>query len=103
MPRGWATAPLGLRHFPGGRFGVRVLQEGFSHPQPHGGTRADGSISLVQGPEGLTVLVDTGGPWGGSRLLGSLRELGVSPEDVTHVVCSHGHSDHAGNINLFPT
>jgi len=22
--------------------------------------------------------------------------------DITHVVCSHGHSDHTGNLGLFP-
>ncbi|XP_005534693.1 PREDICTED: metallo-beta-lactamase domain-containing protein 1-like, partial [Pseudopodoces humilis] len=27
---------------------------------------------------------------------------GVTPEQVTHVVVTHGHSDHAGNLNLFP-
>ncbi|XP_015284381.1 PREDICTED: metallo-beta-lactamase domain-containing protein 1-like, partial [Gekko japonicus] len=27
---------------------------------------------------------------------------GLSPGDVRHVVCTHGHSDHAGNLNLFP-
>ncbi|XP_009891491.1 PREDICTED: metallo-beta-lactamase domain-containing protein 1, partial [Charadrius vociferus] len=25
-----------------------------------------------------------------------------SPKDVTHLICTHGHSDHVGNLNLFP-
>src|SRR5688572_27786947 len=56
-----------------------------------------------------TVLIDTG--YGGKAsaaerergsleagepLLASLAALGVSPEDVTHVVLSHLHFDHAG-------
>ena len=32
----------------------------------------------------------------------ALRERGLSGSDITHVVCSHGHSDHVGNLNLFP-
>jgi len=31
-----------------------------------------------------------------------LRDKDLTPSDVTHVVCSHGHSDHVGNLNLFP-
>ncbi|XP_035233651.1 metallo-beta-lactamase domain-containing protein 1-like, partial [Stegodyphus dumicola] len=30
-----------------------------------------------------------------------LKEKGIQVEDVTHVVCTHGHSDHIGNLNLF--
>ncbi len=25
----------------------------------------------------------------------------MAPSDVTHVVCTHGHVDHVGNLNLF--
>ncbi|NWQ89715.1 MBLC1 protein, partial [Burhinus bistriatus] len=68
---------------------------------PGGHLRADGSVTLVAGGP-VTALVDTGGPWGGQRLLRLLAERGVSPGDVTHVICTHGHSDHVGNLNLFP-
>ncbi|KFQ90568.1 Metallo-beta-lactamase domain-containing protein 1, partial [Nipponia nippon] len=50
----------------------------------------------------VTALVDTGGPWDRDRLLELLAAQGLSPNSVTHVVCTHGHSDHAGNVNLFP-
>ncbi|NXN12106.1 MBLC1 protein, partial [Indicator maculatus] len=63
--------------------------------------RAEGSISLVRGGP-VTALVDTGGPWGRGRLLELLGARGLSPGDVSHVVVTHGHSDHVGNINLFP-
>lgn len=26
---------------------------------------------------------------------------GYHPEDITYVVCTHGHADHCGNLNLF--
>merc|ERR1712179_111669 len=35
-------------------------------------------------------------------LLNKLQEYNTTPESVTHLVCSHGHSDHIGNLNLFP-
>ncbi|XP_009079594.1 PREDICTED: metallo-beta-lactamase domain-containing protein 1, partial [Acanthisitta chloris] len=50
----------------------------------------------------LTVLVDTGGPWDRHLLPQLLSNHGVTPENITHVVCTHGHSDHVGNVNLFP-
>uniref|UniRef100_A0A674J273 Metallo-beta-lactamase domain-containing protein 1 n=1 Tax=Terrapene triunguis TaxID=2587831 RepID=A0A674J273_9SAUR len=94
------TAPLGLSRIPGAPYAVEVLQEGYSRALPDGSTRADGSVTLLRGPR--LTLVDTGGPWGRERLLGLLAAQGVAPGDISHVVCTHGHSDHAGNLNLFP-
>lgn len=82
---------------------------------------------LVDHPEG-TVLFDTGvsydllqdpenyGPWGEPQLSGlveqfpmeerqrpdrQLDRLGYSPGEIDHVVLSHLHVDHAGNLDLF--
>ncbi|NWI48599.1 MBLC1 protein, partial [Picathartes gymnocephalus] len=97
------TSPLGSLSIPGPLYSVRVLQVGFNTPNPDGSSRADGSVTLVSGGP-LTVLVDTGGPWLRPLLPRLLQEQGgVTPADVTHVVVTHGHSDHVGNINLFPS
>ncbi|KFP60134.1 Metallo-beta-lactamase domain-containing protein 1, partial [Cariama cristata] len=96
------TSPLGAQEVGGAPYTLRVLQEGYSTPQPNGTLHADGSITLIWGGP-VTALVDTGGPWDRRRLLDLLADQGLSPRDVTHVVCTHGHSDHVGNINLFPT
>jgi len=32
----------------------------------------------------------------------ALSEHGLHSSDITHVVCSHGRSDHVGNLGLFP-
>ncbi|NXU80344.1 MBLC1 protein, partial [Oreotrochilus melanogaster] len=101
MSRGFLTSPLGSLEIPGVPYSLRVLEEGFCIPQPQGTFRAQGSITLIRGGP-VTALVDTGGPWGAPRLLQLLATQGLSPRDVTHVVCTHGHSDHAGNLNLFP-
>ncbi len=40
--------------------------------------------------------------WDGDFLLEALRGAGVEdPSSVTHVVCTHGHSDHVGCNYLF--
>jgi glyoxylase-like metal-dependent hydrolase (beta-lactamase superfamily II) len=31
-----------------------------------------------------------------------LAEIGLKPSDITHVIVSHTHGDHIGNIGLFP-
>lgn len=38
----------------------------------------------------------------GQRIDRQLAKLGYRPEDITHVVLSHTHSDHAGGLYLFP-
>uniref|UniRef100_A0A8C3BJL8 Metallo-beta-lactamase domain-containing protein 1 n=1 Tax=Cairina moschata TaxID=8855 RepID=A0A8C3BJL8_CAIMO len=87
---------------PGTPYSVRVLQEGYSHPEDEDGSfLADCSVTLIRGGP-VTALVDTGGPWGCRRLLAQLEAAGTPPESVTHVLCTHGHSDHVGNLNLFP-
>jgi glyoxylase-like metal-dependent hydrolase (beta-lactamase superfamily II) len=39
--------------------------------------------------------------WDRDVLLQKLDEYSVKPDQVDYVVCSHGHSDHIGNLNLF--
>ncbi|NXK44096.1 MBLC1 protein, partial [Chauna torquata] len=89
----------GAREVPGTPYSVRVLREGHSRPQPDGSLLADGSVTLIRGGP-VTALVDTGGPWGRERLLAELAAAGASPAAVTHVLCTHGHPDHVGNLHL---
>lgn len=35
-------------------------------------------------------------------LLNRLANLGVHPDDIRYIVCSHLHCDHAGNLEFFP-
>lgn len=125
------TEPLGgelpLR-VSGDPYSVVVLLQGYAEPEGVGNAvHADGSVTLIlpgtwgsdsshrearsTGGEAKTaleeaargpILVDTGGPWAREALLGALAGQGVSPADVTLVVGTHGHSDHIGNLGLFP-
>lgn len=79
---------------------ISVLKEGYCLVQPDGSARADGTISLLTGPK--TILVDTGGAWDRDFLLAQLETRGLKPRDINIVVGTHGHSDHVGNLGLFP-
>jgi glyoxylase-like metal-dependent hydrolase (beta-lactamase superfamily II) len=60
-----------------------------------------GSVSLVLDGDAV-IVVDPGMVADRELILGPLRELGVVPADVTHVVITHHHPDHTVNIGLFP-
>jgi len=60
--------------------------------------RIKGAISncyLVLGEK--AVLVDTGAPGDLPRILAALKHQGVDPKNLSLIVLTHGHSDHAGN------
>lgn len=86
--------------FSGQPYSVCVLKVGYCLPQSDGTFKADGTITLITGPK--TILVDTGGPSDRDFLLMSLRDRGLEPGDINLVVGTHGHSDHIGNLGLFP-
>jgi N-acyl homoserine lactone hydrolase len=53
-------------------------------------------------PDGLTLADGTIRVRVAKPLAAQLRELGITPTDVTHLAVSHFHMDHAGNAGLFP-
>ena len=48
------------------------------------------------------ALVDSGMPESGPAVRDGLRALGVSPDDVSLVLLTHEHADHAGGAPAFP-
>ncbi|MFC2059323.1 MBL fold metallo-hydrolase, partial [Chloroflexota bacterium] len=54
------------------------------------------NVILLVGEE--ITLVDTG--WGGSskKILNFINQLGRSPSDITRIIITHDHIDHAGNV-----
>ena len=88
-----------------------------------GGVEVPVPFFLLRHPEGV-IVVDGGNPlaaardprehWGGLADLfevhmteaqhceAQLRELGVGPEDVSHIVQTHLHMDHTGALGHFP-
>jgi glyoxylase-like metal-dependent hydrolase (beta-lactamase superfamily II) len=59
------------------------------------------SVSFVRDEDAL-IVIDPGLVPSRSAILDPLAALGVHPEDVTEVVLSHHHPDHALNVALFP-
>lgn len=107
--------------------GTLTLDKGWLTAMSGVGTRITVPVAMyvIQHPRGL-LLFDTGNNvevsdgkcanYWGEGLCGAftaeqtrdevidrqLAKLGFKPEDVTHVIYSHFHLDHAGNIKLFP-
>jgi glyoxylase-like metal-dependent hydrolase (beta-lactamase superfamily II) len=74
---------------------VHLLHAGYA------GDRVGSSVVLVRDGDAL-IVVDPGMVARRSLILDPLRELGIAPEDVTHVFLSHHHPDHTMNVALFP-
>ena len=51
---------------------------------------------LLAGDDGTLVLVDAGTRRAPRTVLAALAQLGRQPGDVTHLLLTHAHSDHAG-------
>ncbi|XP_077513954.1 metallo-beta-lactamase domain-containing protein 1-like isoform X1 [Amblyomma americanum] len=82
-------------------YDINVIKEGYSLLSKDGRTMvANGTSTLVRGP-GFNIIVDTLSAWDRDFLVESLTKLGVSCDEINYVVCTHGHSDHIGNLNLF--
>jgi len=89
----------------------RRRRDNFLGGDPHDGDMPmDFFVWLLRGPEGI-VLVDTGFNADMARRrrreliqcpIEALAPLGVRPEDVQHVVLTHLHYDHAGNLDRLP-
>src|SRR3954463_9279303 len=83
------------------RYAVDALVEGFpGKATAHGGLGWSG-ITLLRGG-GRVVLVDTGGFGVRAPLARALADRGIAPADVTDVLLTHVHYDHAVNALLFP-
>eukprot|EP00794_Sanderia_malayensis_P007430 gene7430-8252_t len=80
-------------------FEIKILIDGYSYTNDDGDYRATGTSTLIKG--NINIVVDTGGPWDREKLLKELVSNNLNPEDIDFVVCTHGHSDHVGNLNLF--
>lgn len=74
---------------------VHLLHAGYT------GDRVASSVVLVRDADAL-IVADPGMVANRAAILDPLADLGVTPEDVTHVFLSHHHPDHTMNVALFP-
>ena len=81
---------------------VTVLFDGFSRlNETKTKMFANCTCSLIQS-QNLNIIVDTMTPWDKDILVQALKDrFNLTPDDIHYVICTHGHSDHVGNNNLF--
>jgi N-acyl homoserine lactone hydrolase len=82
-------------------YAVDALVQGFPGRAAHHGALGWSGITLLRGG-GRVVLIDTGGFGLRAPLHQALADRGVAPGDVTDVLLTHVHYDHAVNALLFP-
>ena len=81
---------------------VIVLFEGYSRTDKDKNImKANCTCTMIKSKD-LNIIVDTMTPWDKERLVKKLIEdHKIDPSAMHYVVCTHGHSDHIGNNNLF--
>jgi len=57
--------------------------------------RGKANAFLIEGDDGLT-LIDAGYPGKEAAVFGAIRGLGRSPDQLKHLIFTHGHPDHIG-------
>jgi N-acyl homoserine lactone hydrolase len=57
--------------------------------------------AIADKPDGVTALGGRMTMRKTKTLAAQLREIGIAPNQITHLAFSHTHSDHVGNANLF--
>lgn len=59
-----------------------------------------GNVYAVKHTDGY-FLIDSGNPGAYGTIIDNLNYWGISPNEVTHVLLTHGHDDHAGTARKF--
>jgi len=61
----------------------------------------EGSIVYLIQFQDKKILIDTSSKENAEELLKSLKQLNISPRDVSIIILTHAHYDHIENIDLF--
>lgn len=77
---------------------VKVLFPGYSKLS-NNVMLANCSCTLIKGPP--HCIVDTMTAWDSLKIVEALKLSNLTPDDISYVICTHGHSDHIGSNHLF--
>lgn len=61
----------------------------------------DCNVYLLDGGSGEYAMIDAGGGLDPQLIVSNIRELGVSPEQIKHILITHAHGDHAAGAAFF--
>jgi N-acyl homoserine lactone hydrolase len=89
------------KHFQLGEFKIDIIVHGFPGKSVCHGSLGFSTIVLIQYRDRV-ALVDVGSFGQRNLLIEQLAQRGLKPADVTDVLLSHSHYDHALNWVLFP-
>jgi len=78
---------------------VKVLVEGEHYKREDGKLRIGSTVSLIKTDK--NILVDAGSFADKGKILESLKEEGLTPQDIDVVILTHLHLDHVMNVSLF--
>lgn len=78
---------------------VEILNLYSNVAKPNSDLIGDHGQSFLIRTEKENILLDVGTK--GKKLLHNMKKLGVSPEDISLLILSHGHYDHTGGLPLF--
>jgi len=78
---------------------VEILNLYSNVAKPNSDLIGDHGQSFLIKTENENILLDVG--FKGKKLLHNMAKLGVSPNDISLLVLSHGHYDHTGGLPLF--
>ncbi|GIX68905.1 metallo-beta-lactamase domain-containing protein 1 [Caerostris extrusa] len=80
---------------------IDVIKNGYSLMDNKSNVmKANCTCTLIKEND-IIIIVDTLTAWDRLFLEKELENRNINTTDVTHVVGTHGHSDHIGNLNLF--
>jgi len=77
---------------------ITILNKGV-HDHVEGGLEIDSTVTLIRGEK--NIIVDTGWFYTDKKIIDSLKELNLTPDDIDIVVLTHTHIDHTLNTYLF--
>ncbi|MGA9885628.1 MAG: MBL fold metallo-hydrolase [Candidatus Acidiferrales bacterium] len=90
----------GIEQIEIGSYRIDVIVQGFPGKSEYHGYLGWSTVALIRG-HGRVALIDVGSLGMRRILVERLAECGVTPTDVTDVLLTHSHHDHAINWTLF--
>jgi N-acyl homoserine lactone hydrolase len=82
-------------------YDLDLVVEGYPGKTTSHGFLGWSTVALLRG-DGRVVMIDTGGPGMRPLLRERLQNLQIEPADITDVLLTHAHYDHAANYLLYP-